>query len=137
MSDQIRAHGNQMMESIERARLIADEALPAWPSSRVPAKKKEVLLADVLFAGLKVITYDIDLATELVATRDDLQALVRLHREGKLDSTSLPLLQGWRREIAGSRLASLLDGGKMLLSFQTQSDPPLNMDIEGGNGGRP
>jgi ribonuclease D len=134
--DQVRAHGNQMMDAIERARLIAEEELPSWPSSRVPAKK-EVLLADVLFAGLKVITYDVDLATELVATRDDLQALVRLHREGKLESTNLPLLQGWRREIAGTKLANLLKGGAMRLTFKAQSDPPLTMEIEGENGGQP
>jgi len=134
--DQVRQHGNQMMEAIERAKLIADEQLPSWPSSRVPAKK-EVLLADVLFAGLKVITYDVDLATELVATRDDLQALVRLQREGKVETTTLPLMQGWRKEIAGARLASLLKGGAMRISFKAQQDPPLIMEIEGENGGRP
>lgn len=127
--DQVRAHGNQMMVSIEKGRSVAEEELPTWPSSRVPPKK-EVLLADVLFACLKVITYDVDLATELVATRDDLQALVRLQREGKLHSSKLPLLQGWRKEIAGQKLVALLEGGAMSMSFETRSDPPVIMQIE-------
>lgn len=127
--DQVRGYGNQMMSAIEHGRAVSDDELPSWPSSRVPPRK-EVLLADILFAGLKLITYDIDLATELLATRDDLQALVRLHREGKLASAKLPLLNGWRREIAGSKLSALLDGGAMALRFDTQSDPPVIMQIE-------
>jgi len=131
-SDQVRAYGNQMIASIERGRSVADEELPVWPSSRVPAKK-EVLLADVLFACLKVITYDLDLATELLATRDDLQALVRLHREGKVERSRLPLLQGWRHETAGQKLVRLLEDGAMTMSFETRSDPPVIMQIENDN----
>jgi len=128
--DQIRAHGNQMMQSIEQGRRIQEEECPQWPSSRIPPKK-EVLLADVLFAGLKVMTYDVDVATELVATRDDLQALVRLHREGKMDVARLPLLQGWRWEMAGKKLASLLDGSELTMTFSPRSDPPVKMQING------
>ncbi len=38
----------------------------------------------MLFAVLKVIAYEEDLATELLSTRDDLQQLIKLHRENKL-----------------------------------------------------
>jgi ribonuclease D len=127
-SDQVRTYGHHMIKAIERGRSVADEELPIWPSSRVPPKK-ELLVADVLFAALKVITYDIDLATELLATRDDLQALVRLHREGKLGSSKLPLLQGWRWETAGRKLVSLLDNGTMTMSFEMRCDPPVTMQI--------
>jgi ribonuclease D len=127
--DQIRAHGQQMMQSIEQGRRIQEEECPTWPSSRIPPKK-EVLLADVLFAGLKVMTYDVDVATELVATRDDLQALVRLHREGKLDVARLPLLQGWRWEMAGKKLASLLEGSELTMKFNPRNDPPVQIQID-------
>ena len=127
--DQVRAYGSQMINAIERGRAMDDDELPSWPSSRVPPKK-EVLLADILFAGLKLITYDIDLATELLATRDDLQALVRLHREKKIENAKLPLLQGWRKEIAGDKLTQLLDGGAMELRFDTSGDPPVLMHID-------
>ncbi|HEY9719039.1 MAG TPA: ribonuclease D [Trichormus sp.] len=130
--DQVRTYGNAMIVSIERGRNVAEEELPSWPSSRVPPKK-EVLLADVLFAGLKVITYDVDLATELVATRDDLQALVRLHREGKVNAARLPLLQGWRREIAGNKLVSLLEGAALTMTFDPHTDPPVVMQIADRN----
>jgi len=77
------------------------------------------------------MTYDVDIATELVATRDDLQALVRLHREGKLDVARLPLLQGWRWEMAGKKLASLLEGSELTMTFDPRNDPPVHMQING------
>lgn len=130
--DQIRAHGANMMQAVERGKAVPDQECPTWPSSRIPPKR-EVLLADMLFACLKVITYDIDLATELVATRDDLQTLIKVYRDGKSDSNGLPLLHGWRREIAGSQLLKMLDGAPLVVTCDTQGDPPVHMQI--GNDG--
>jgi ribonuclease D len=48
------------------------------------------------------------IASELVATRDDLESLVVAVARGNGDEH--PLLQGWRRELAGERLLSLLNG---------------------------
>lgn len=47
------------------------------------------------------------IASELVATRDDLESLIRIVAEGSDDH---PLLSGWRREVAGDRLLRLLRG---------------------------
>jgi ribonuclease D len=47
------------------------------------------------------------IASELVATRDDLESLIRIVGEGGDDH---PLLSGWRREVAGERLLRLLRG---------------------------
>jgi ribonuclease D len=47
------------------------------------------------------------IASELVATRDDLESLIRVVAEGGEDH---PLLQGWRRELAGEELLRLLRG---------------------------
>ncbi|HEY9776675.1 MAG TPA: ribonuclease D [Planktothrix sp.] len=126
--DQIRGYGNQMLTAIERGKRLAEEECPSWPSSRVPPKK-EVLLADVLFACLKVMTYDVDVATELVATRDDLQALCRLHREQKLETSNLPLLHGWRHEMAGNKIVELLKGSALAMTFDTHKDPPVHVQI--------
>ncbi|HEY0387128.1 MAG TPA: HRDC domain-containing protein [Gaiellales bacterium] len=47
------------------------------------------------------------IASELVATRDDLESLIRVVAEGGEDH---PLLAGWRRELAGEALLRLLRG---------------------------
>jgi len=47
------------------------------------------------------------IASELVATRDDLESLIRVVAEGGEDH---PLLLGWRRELAGEELLRLLRG---------------------------
>jgi ribonuclease D len=47
------------------------------------------------------------IASELVATRDDLESLIRVVWEGGDDH---PLLHGWRRELAGEELLRLLRG---------------------------
>jgi ribonuclease D len=126
--DQIRTFGNLMLKAVEKGMQIPETELPSWPSSRIPPKR-EVLLADYMFAILKVIAYNADIATELVCTRDDLQALVRAHREHALDSSPLPLLQGWRRDMAGERLIKLLDGAPFTVTIDNNADPPIQLSI--------
>jgi ribonuclease D len=48
------------------------------------------------------------IAAELVATRDDLESLIRHVAEE--DAGAHPLLSGWRRELAGESLMALLQG---------------------------
>jgi hypothetical protein len=49
------------------------------------------------------------IASELVATRDDLESLIRGLAEGDEASTQT-LLSGWRFELAGESLRELLEG---------------------------
>ena len=90
--------------------------------------------ADMLFAVLKVIAYEVDLATELIATRDDLQVVVRLHKEDRLDRNNLPLMQGWRYDIAGRQLCGLLDGAPLLVAIDNEQDPPVTLKFSNSNG---
>lgn len=126
--DQIRIFGAPMLKAVEKGLSIPDTQLPSWPTSRIPPKK-EVLLADYLFAILKVIAYNEDIATELVCTRDDLQALVRAHRESILDKSPLPLLQGWRRDMAGNKLISILEGAPFTVAIDNSADPPIKLSF--------
>jgi ribonuclease D len=48
------------------------------------------------------------MAPSLVATHADLQRLVQRHAAG--DTTDLPIMQGWRKAIAGRDLLALLEG---------------------------
>src|SRR5262249_44480334 len=58
-------------------------------------------------AVLQASCSEAGIASELVATRDDLESLVVAVARGNGDEH--PLLQGWRRELAGERLLSLLN----------------------------
>jgi len=122
--DQIRGFGNPILKHVQRALSLPEGECPSWPSSKIPPKR-EVLVADMLFAILKVVSYEVDLATELIATRDELQAMVRLHREGKIKNSSLPLLHGWRWNIAGKRLMEILDGAPLTVTMNSEKDPPI------------
>jgi ribonuclease D len=56
---------------------------------------------------LQAVCAQAGIASELVATRDDLESLIRVVAEGGDDH---PLLRGWRRELAGDELLRLLRG---------------------------
>jgi ribonuclease D len=53
------------------------------------------------------------IASELVATRDDLESLIR-YAAGDGEGEPPPLLSGWRRELAGESLLALLRGEVVL-----------------------
>jgi ribonuclease D len=120
--DQIAKYGAEIMKVVEEAQALSNDELPVWPASMGPPKK-EVLQADMLYAILKVLCYEGDLAPELVATRDELQALIRVYREGTVSSSHLPLLHGWRRKLAGDPMLSLLEGSPVAVSLSGGSSP--------------
>jgi ribonuclease D len=126
--DQIRSYGNALITAVQTGLKLPETELPVWPSSRIPPKR-EVLLADYLFVILKVIAYRSDIATELVCTRDDLQALVRIHKDNAIKESSLPLLHGWRWDMAGATLCKILDGTPFAVSIDKEADPPIKLDI--------
>jgi ribonuclease D len=86
-----------------------------------------VRVGDMLFAVLKVIAYEEDLATELLSTRDELQQLIKLHRENKLETRPTPLTKGWRYELAGKKLVSLLEGNDLTVSIGNIDSSPIEM----------
>ena len=86
------AHGPPPERSVELSSEMRDRIRVVLPLA------SSVLQAACAEAGV---------ASELVATRDDLESLIRIVGEGGDDH---PLLSGWRREVAGERLLRLLRG---------------------------
>jgi ribonuclease D len=64
-------------------------------------------MVDALMALLRLLAIRHEVTAVTLATRRDLEALVRGERD-------LPLLQGWRRGLAGTRVLEFLDGGGAL-----------------------
>lgn len=122
--DQVKGFGQGLVRAAQDGRAVQDSDLPSWPSSRGPSKR-DVLIGDMLFAILKVIAYEEDLATELLATRDELQSLIKLHREKKLATKNVPLLNGWRFDLAGHRLVKMLEGGDLTVSIGSAETAPI------------
>lgn len=131
--DQLRQYGSGLLEAIKIGTDVPEDELPKWPTARIPSKR-DVLMADVLYTLLRVVCFDLEIAPELVATRSILEALVRQFNEGTLDDSSLPIAQGWRRQMAGQQLIDLLKGATLSLRF-VPKEHPVRMELQNKPGG--
>lgn len=126
--DQLKQYGADLLSAIRIGIDLPETELPKWPAARIPSKR-DVLLADVLYTVLRVICFDLEIAPELVATRSILEALVRQHNEKALDESSLPIANGWRRELAGQQLIDLLNGATLRMQF-VDEEHPVSMSVD-------
>lgn len=97
-----------------------DELLPiiqeakALPREQWPKKHRNeppdipTGFVELLQALVRRIAEEEDIAPQLLATTGELSALV--NNRGRLDGLALPVLEGWRRELAGESLVELLEG---------------------------
>jgi ribonuclease D len=114
---EIERNGSVIVELIHRA-----TALPPaeWPE--IPKEKKvdpeSTGTVELLQAVLKSIAAEANIAPTLLATTGDIQSLIEIkHDRSEAD---LPILRGWRRQLAGNLLLEVLDGGiKMWISPET------------------
>ena len=75
---------------------------------------------DLLSAALRLAADQHELSPTAIATRKDLEKLVR-------GDTDIELLHGWRRTVAGSLLQAVMAGEKTLLATV---DGPVLIDAE-------
>jgi ribonuclease D len=126
--DQLRQYGSGLLSAVQIGVDVPDDELPKWPTAKIPSKR-DVLMADVLYTVLRVLCFDEEIAAELVATRSILEALVRQHNEGLVEESKLPVLQGWRREMAGQELLDVLNGATLQMRF-VGKDHPVELKVE-------
>lgn len=93
---------------------LMESAENAEPPADIPGKKHKLDLGqeaqlDLLMAALRKLAADAELAPASIASRKDLEKLVR----GDMDA---PVLKGWRRAAAGDRLLEVLAGKLTLRS---------------------
>lgn len=94
----LRRHGETMLQLLAEAGSEAVPERPA-PARLEPAQDR---LARKLMARLREIAQQQRVSAPLLATRKDVEALVLGRRD-------LPLLAGWRRELAGEELLALAE----------------------------
>jgi ribonuclease D len=106
-SSEVDRHGGQLLSTITSALALPPSAWPEVPSERKPDPESTGIV-ELLQAVLKTRAAEEGIAPTMLATSADLQTLV----EAKKNRTALnvPILHGWRRQLAGDLLLQVLDG---------------------------
>jgi ribonuclease D len=110
-SSEVERSGEAVLAVIRRA-----VALPPsdWPKIERAARVESEFAGqiDLLQAVLKACAEEAEIAPTLLATAADLQALVasRQERRDRGPNLKLPILEGWRRRLAGDTLLQVLEG---------------------------
>lgn len=91
-----------ILDAVHRAQSMPKEQLPSLEDAR-PSPQVNTALADLLRVLLKAKTESSGVASKLIATSAELDALASGDR-------NVPALQGWRREVFGHDALRLCDG---------------------------
>ncbi len=106
-SSEVDRHGAQLLAAITSVLALPPSTWPEVPSERKPDPESTGIV-ELLQAVLKARAAEEGIAPTMLATSADLQTLV----EAKQNRTALdvPILRGWRRQLAGDLLLQVLDG---------------------------
>ncbi|MBI5171379.1 MAG: ribonuclease D [Candidatus Obscuribacter sp.] len=127
---QLSGYGKHIIRVVAEALALKEADCPQWPAGRAPSKA-DVLIADVLYTVLKVRSQEIEIAPELIATRDELQRFVRQDK-GQLEKEEeeSALTSGWRHKLAGSELHAILSGAPLTVTVTSTSHNPISIKLE-------
>lgn len=117
---------DQLVECVVTGLEVPDSKLPRLSRSGKSDKStEEQVLGKILAIALANRCADMNVATQLVGTNQDLRHLVRHHVFGDTSEGPPRLMQGWRSEVCGDLLTDVLDGRISLRVADPQSDHPL------------
>ncbi len=96
-------------EVIRRIAAALESPKETWPQPPPPpGAAPSTGVVELLQAVLRLRAEEAGIAPTLIATSADLHLLVQRHAAGA--AADLPIMQGWRHEIAGGALLALLEG---------------------------
>ena len=106
-SSEVDRHGEHLLGTITSALALPPTSWPEVPRERKPDPESTGIV-ELLQAVLKARAAEEGIAPTMLATSSDLQTLV----EAKQNRATLdvPILRGWRRQLAGDLLLKVLDG---------------------------
>ncbi len=102
-----RAAQRSLAEAVVCGLAVPDSELPSITKRKRPAGDIDGAV-DLMVALVRVRAHERGVAMPLLASREDLERLAAGEREAS------PLLEGWRREMVGNELVSLLDGSLVM-----------------------
>ncbi len=122
-----------IVDVVRRALELPDDELPEVRRQRRSDDDPKIAVAATLAdAFLKTRTRELDLAPQLLANRKDLERLVRRVLDGENENRPteppLPILEGWRRDVAGDDILRLLAGQFSLRVVVKQGSVRLLVD---------
>lgn len=122
---EIERSGRQVLDAVRKGIEALPMERPDVPSRSVQARARMVSgLADAI---VRARCEEAQLATEMVANRSELDALLADVFSHRVDEKRHRLLQGWRRRIAGDAVLALATGK---LAVRVLDDPPYIEEVE-------
>lgn len=116
-SSEAERSGEALLAAIKRGLALPQSEWPEIPKSRRPDPESAGQV-ELLQAVLKARALEVEIAPSLLASAADLQALVEAKQDR--ENLDLPLLQGWRRRLAGDTVLQVLDG-KITVGFDPKA----------------
>ena len=113
---QIRREGDTLIELIEQATALPRENWPDDEDRPKPLSPSEEAMVDLMHAALRLIAEQHQLSPLAIASRKDLEKLLR----GENDN---PLNEGWRSSLAGQQLREVMAGSRIIKV--TEGNPEL------------
>ena len=114
---QVDKYGESLVSAIHRGLAVPERDLPL-AEKRKRMDPESAGLADLLVTALKVRAVEASISPQLLASSPDLEVFA-LER-GRGEAEKLPILQGWRRVLAGEHLLQVMDG-KLTVGYAPQT----------------
>lgn len=99
-------NGDQLLALVAKGKAVDKEACPSFPKKRTPTVNQEAQ-ADLLMSVVRMVAAKSRIAMASLANRKEIEALV-------MGDHQQALLQGWRGELLGKPLLSVLNGESTL-----------------------
>ena len=122
------SHGQEILEVLDQARGVVDDALPELPD-RHEEPPGVSTITNLLSAALAQCCAHNQISGSLVGSVSDLKQLVRWRLDEPRDPARPPaLLDGWRRELCGQVLLDVLEGKVALRVVDPMSEYPVALE---------
>ncbi|MEA2434560.1 MAG: ribonuclease [Actinomycetota bacterium] len=107
-SKEVERSGHALLDAIQTGRTGPEVKMPAQPPRS--AQQRARMISGLADAIVRSRCDHADIATEVVATRGELESLLLDVFSNRVDEANHRLLRGWRRELAGDAVLALARG---------------------------
>lgn len=108
-SRELERSGAMLVALVAEGLAVPEAERPQATQGRGPTPAEELIIK-VLEASLKALCAREKLSSAFIASRADLETLVRRYRQGRLATEGSPILEGWRGALVGQELLAVLSG---------------------------
>jgi ribonuclease D len=116
-ASQVDKYGESLIHAVHRGMAVPERELP-HAEKRKRMDPESAGLADLLGTALKVRAVEASISPQLLASSADLEVFA-LER-GRGEAEQLPILQGWRRALAGEQLLQVMEG-KLTVGYDPET----------------